>query len=445
MLHREAAFATSGGSVMASVVSRYSGPIINTAFADATAEFGYTAIDDVDADDGLMFPQRVLFGSRPSRAKYLLEAGDILVSNVRPNRGGVALVTDRDRGALASSGFTLLRDPQGMTPEALFACMRTRHLREQLVRRNRGSMYPAVVESDVFDVIVPRLPTLVVERATEMVMQAVQAQEEFFGRLTEMRQLLDALLEPYGAPPSPLQSARLAVDSTQIRWADAFGEDSARRIDAEFFRSEYADFVSRLQALGPWRRLGEMYSLRAGRLKPGDEAVATIKQAVLTNAGVNWSAVAWESGSCGAAQVAPGDILLASTAHEIPYVGKKVDFVTQVPDNVAACHQVVAELMVLRPRQDVERTMPGAFVAAFLRHPAGLHQVQRCIRGLRGGHTYPQDLAREVFIPDPGDDWLERFAAVANDADLQRRQAKLRVQEAVADLESFIDLKILGE
>jgi hypothetical protein len=173
--------------------------------------------------------------------------------------------------------------------------------------------------------------------------------------------------------------------------------------------------------------------------------VATIKQAVLTNAGVNWSAVEWQRGSCAGAQVFPGDILLASTAHEIAYVGKKVDFVTQVPDDVAACHQVVAEIMVLRPRKGAKRAMPGAYVAAFLRHPAGLHQVQRCIRGLRGGHTYPRDLEREVFVPDPGDEWLKDFEAVANDADALRRRAKLGVQHAVAGLESFIDLKILGK
>lgn len=290
-----------------------------------------------------------------------------------------------------------------------------------------------------------RSSPLVAARVGSEVERAVSTQDAFFKRLDEMRELLDDFLAPYGAPPSPLQSARSSVDRTEIEWSSAFGDGSARRIDAEFFRSEYADFGQRLQELGPWSRLGDLYSLKAGRLKPGDGRVATIKQAVLTNAGVNWSAVEWRRGSCaGEAQVTPGDILLASTAHEIAYVGKKVDYVTHMPEEVGSCHQVVAEIMVPRPQPSAKRSMPGAYVAAFLRHPAGLHQVQRCIRGLRGGHTYPQDLERDVLIPDPGDEWLERFEAVADEADTLRRQAKLGVQSAVADLESFIDLKILG-
>lgn len=445
VLQREEMITRFGGAALSSMASRYNGPVVNAAFADASSEFRYIAIDDVDNDDGLLFPQQISFGSRPSRAKYLVQRGDVLVSNVRPSRGAVALVTARDSGALASSGFTLVRDPAAMQAEVLFACLRTRQLREQLVRRNRGSMYPAVVERDVFEAVVPPLPAVVADGARRAMRLAVSTQDAFFKRLDETRELLEAVLAPYGAPPSPLQSARSSVDRTEIQWSAAFGDGSARRIDAEFFRSEYVDFGQRLQELGPWCRLGELYSLKSGRLKPGDERVATIKQAVLTNAGVNWSAVEWQSGSCAGAQVAPGDILLASTAHEIAYVGKKVDYVTHVPDDVEPCHQVVAEIMVLRPRKGAKRAMPGAYVAAFLRHPAGLHQVQRCIRGLRGGHTYPQDLDREVLVPDPGDEWLENFETIANEADTLRRQAKLGVQNAVAGLESFIDLQILGE
>lgn len=130
--------------------------------------------------------------------------------------------------------------------------------------------------------------------------------------------------------------------------------------------------------------------MSTGRLLSGADRVATLNQAVLTNWGVNWSAVEWRVGKQRESQVATGDILLASTAHEIAYVGKKVDFVREVPREVAASNQLVAELIVMHPKLTKPSYIAGSYAAAVLRHPFGMHQVQRCIRGLRGG-TYTED------------------------------------------------------
>jgi len=67
-----------------------------------------------------------------------------------------------------------------------------------------------------------------------------------------------------------------------------------------------------------------------GAVLSGDGIVSFAKQATLTNVGVNWSAISVEQGSIatGAMRVQSGDILLACAAHEIAYVGRKVNLET---------------------------------------------------------------------------------------------------------------------
>lgn len=443
ILRKEQAIADSGAIRLGDLVGSETEAEASDPSVDAAGSVEYIDIDSIDTDDGLPFSERIAFAARPSRAKYVVQPDDILVSNVRPVRAAVALVTARNAGALASSGFTLIRQPSAPPPATLFAYLRTRHLREQLVRRERGSMYPAVLQRDVMDVLVPRFPDRLVDETESEVAEAVTGQHAFFAQLEEMEKQLDSFLAPYGAPPSPLETAKSGVDATAIPRSAAFGPGSASRLDAEFFRSEYSDFSRRVAQLGPSFPLGGHYSLRTGQLRPGDQSVPTLKQSALTNAGVNWSAIEWRTGGCTGTQVQTGDILLASTAHEIAYVGRKADYVAEVPNELRHCNQVVSEIIVLRPRPDARPSL-STYVAAFLRSASGRNQVQRCIRGLRGGHTYPQDLEREVVVPDPGDTWLAKFDSIARAADKQRRESKASVQRAVERVELFNDSLING-
>lgn len=427
-----------GGRTVSAIVSDVNEPKLNAKFAAGTARFNYVSIESVDCTDGLVFPERIAYAERPQRAKYVLEKSDVLVSNVRPNRGAVTLVTERNSGALASSGFTLLRKPKGVSPELLFVFLRSRYGRDQLIRRNRGSMYPAVLERDVGDVVVPTVPSGLSGTLTASVKEVTAVWDEFFSYHDDMASQMDALLTPLGVPPSPLLTSKPGIDMTIISRTNAFGNDSAQRMDAEFFRSEYADFVSHVTSNSATFKLGDYFELVSGRTNSGDDHVPTIKQAVLTNVGVNWSALEMRKGKCKGTQVEAGDVLLASTAHEIAWVGKKVDFVRAVPEHAASCNQAVPELIVLRPRADKPDYLSCAYVAAALRHPFGRFQVQRCIRGLRGGHTYPRDLAGEVILPDPGEEWLDTFAETSSKAEALRQSAIEKMAGAVAELEAWL-------
>lgn len=401
----------------------------------------YIAIDAVDTDDGLCFPETLLFKDLPSRAKYMVQESDILVSNVRPNRGAITLIGSRSSGALASSGFTLLRltEDADISAEFLFAFMRTDYARRQLDRRTRSSMYPTVTESDVLDVYVPKPPADLDAQVKEWVENAREQEEEFFRSHTKMQEALDSFLAPYDVPPSPVDGASNGTRWTQVTKRNFFVE--AQRIDAEFFRKEYEAADRKFQKVGPSFLLGEHYVLSPGRaLGGGEDETPYIKQAVLTNVGINWSAVAYEEGTPGpaSARVRAGDILLACTAHEIFYVGKKVDFVRDVPLEIRENNTCVPDLMIIRPREAKPEYLYGSYVAAFLRHDAGKHQVQRCIRGLRGGHVYRDDLARFVRVPLPTRKWLEDFEGMAASMEVARNDAKRTTMQAVSAVEAWV-------
>ena len=79
--------------------------------SDAPDEYlSYIDIASVDQErKQVVGQQRVLGAEAPSRARQLVEQGDVLVSTVRPNLNAVAFVGSEHQGATASTGFSVLR------------------------------------------------------------------------------------------------------------------------------------------------------------------------------------------------------------------------------------------------------------------------------------------------------------------------------------------------
>ncbi|KWX23283.1 hypothetical protein AFM11_15845 [Mycolicibacterium wolinskyi] len=351
------------------LASPYTGTVVNNSLQDSGSMFRYIDIDSIDTQDGMAYCDELQFGKRPSRAKYVVEENDILVSNVRPNRGAVTLVTPRLAGSIASSGFTLVRPNASDANVALslYAYIRTHSARRQLIRRNRGSMYPAVLPRDVFDIVIPDVQHIAaLHNAAEQVMVAVQLQDQFFKALEAVEAYLASFLQPFGSPPSPLDSTRDGKPDVTIVGRSAALRDS-ERIDAEFFRREYVEFHTALRDAGPVFELGGHYDVFTPHLTRGAEPTPTFKQSALTNAGVNWTSVLSEPGNGKVSTVREGDILLACTAHEIAYVARKVDLVRDMPASLAI-NQAVGELAVIRPKTSKPAGLHSSYVAAFLRH-----------------------------------------------------------------------------
>ncbi|MEJ5359223.1 MAG: restriction endonuclease subunit S [Desulfobacterales bacterium] len=115
----------------------------------------------------------ILGSDAPSRARQIVQTSDVLVSTVRPNLNAVASVPEELDGAIASTGFCVLRARKKLlVPRYLFFFTRTEPFVASLLQHVRGANYPAVTDRNVLDVRIPWPPLSEQQRIVEILDQA---------------------------------------------------------------------------------------------------------------------------------------------------------------------------------------------------------------------------------------------------------------------------------
>jgi type I restriction enzyme S subunit len=134
-------------------------------------EIVYVDLSSVSAEYGISSDlYRGNFGDAPGRARRVIRSQDVLVSTVRPYLRGFALVPEYLDGAIASTGFAVLRaNPESALSGFVWAIIGMNSFVEYLMDRATGSSYPAVRPDDVasFKVRVP--PLMEQKRIVEIV------------------------------------------------------------------------------------------------------------------------------------------------------------------------------------------------------------------------------------------------------------------------------------
>ncbi|MGE3955536.1 MAG: restriction endonuclease subunit S [Vicinamibacterales bacterium] len=92
--------------------------------------------------------QAVTASTAPTRARQWVEAGDVLVSMTRPNLNAVAQVPEALDGAVASTGFDVLR-AIGVLPEWIYYRVRSHAFVQDVCVGVQGVVYPAIRPADV--------------------------------------------------------------------------------------------------------------------------------------------------------------------------------------------------------------------------------------------------------------------------------------------------------
>lgn len=127
--------------------------------------FTYIDLSSVDQHSKQVTDPTVMaVETAPSRARQVVAATDVLVSTVRPNLNGVAMVPAELDGAIASTGFTVLRSKSGeLDARYLFHWVRGPRFVSSMVRLSTGASYPAVTDRIVKESPIP-LPPLEEQR-----------------------------------------------------------------------------------------------------------------------------------------------------------------------------------------------------------------------------------------------------------------------------------------
>ncbi|RMG41211.1 MAG: restriction endonuclease subunit M/S [Methanobacteriota archaeon] len=122
-------------------------------------EIRYIAISDVDARTmQVVSQQRMMAYEAPSRAKYRLQAGDIITAIAGASTGtykhATAIITDDEDGAICSNGFAVIRNIRGVEPLYLLAYMRTKYFLRQVRRLITGHAIPSLSLDDLSNVLI---------------------------------------------------------------------------------------------------------------------------------------------------------------------------------------------------------------------------------------------------------------------------------------------------
>ncbi len=114
-------------------------------------DFTYVDISAIDRERrAIISPQGIATTAAPSRARQEIAEGDVIVSTVRPNLNTVAMVSIEHAGAIASTGFCVLRPiPSMLDAGYIFHWITSEATVSQLVKLATGATYPAVSDKTI--------------------------------------------------------------------------------------------------------------------------------------------------------------------------------------------------------------------------------------------------------------------------------------------------------
>ena len=216
------------------------------------SSFDYIEISRVSTTLGTYKTIKIYDEVAPSRAQYLVRPGDVLVSEVRPNRSAIALISDGINRTVCSSGFAVVT-PINVSSEFLFAYFKSSFITDLLARNTTATMYPAVSDDDILN-----LPFI---KPSETLEKTITYEvDKAFSILEQSKEL-------YGYAErlflSELGLGELDLSPT-LYYERSFSEtQKADRLDTEFFDQKYQRVLKALESTKPKRvsKLGEFLTL----------------------------------------------------------------------------------------------------------------------------------------------------------------------------------------
>ena len=121
--------------------------------------FDYIDIGSVEFGKGITDFQNMNFKNAPSRARRILEEGDVILSTVRTYLRAIAKINKRENPQIASTGFVVLTaDKSKILSEYLFYAISSETFISKVESNSVGISYPAINSSQVVNFKVPVPP-----------------------------------------------------------------------------------------------------------------------------------------------------------------------------------------------------------------------------------------------------------------------------------------------
>ena len=138
---------------------KFSASCNDTVLPDSTDddyEIEYVEISDVNEISGITGCTSYKFSDAPSRARRMLQDGDVLISTVRTYLRAIAPVVSPPENLIASTGFAVIRPRKGILDGAFLGyLLRAEWWISEVIARSVGVSYPAINASDLIGLNVP--------------------------------------------------------------------------------------------------------------------------------------------------------------------------------------------------------------------------------------------------------------------------------------------------
>jgi type I restriction enzyme S subunit len=123
---------------------------------DDDYEIEYVEISDVNEISGITGSTSYKFSDAPSRARRMLQDGDVLISTVRTYLRAIAPVVTPAENLIASTGFAVVRPRKGILDGTFLGyLLRAEWWISEVIARSVGVSYPAINASDLIGLNVP--------------------------------------------------------------------------------------------------------------------------------------------------------------------------------------------------------------------------------------------------------------------------------------------------
>ena len=252
----------------------------------------YVDISSVDnAEKRIVSMQCVSAKEAPSRAKQLLEVGDILVSTVRPNLNAVAMVEQQtDNLLVGSTGYCVLRCNDSIDKRYVFHFCQSPYFIDDMTSQATGASYPAVSSGIVKSSTIPDYPIekqKLIADCLDKVSELIALRKEQLAKLDQL--VKSRFIELFGDPVADsmhwgqvplshyLKSIRYGTSTppsfseTGYEFIRATNIKNGKIVssDMKFISEEEAQKIEKCKVLG-----GEMIIVRSG-VNAGDTCIIT--------------------------------------------------------------------------------------------------------------------------------------------------------------------------
>lgn len=113
----------------------------------------YVDISSVSQERGIERTESFRFGDAPSRARRIVQEGDVLVSTVRTYLKAIAKVDALHAHCIASTGFAVLRAKNDLVDKDFLAwLLKSNEVLNCIIINSKGVSYPAITSSDLMDI-----------------------------------------------------------------------------------------------------------------------------------------------------------------------------------------------------------------------------------------------------------------------------------------------------